>query len=88
MALEHTSYAAGSRLKTALALVFAWNECAIRRLFGHSWHAHPTSDIKRLVDGTISDGFLMRRRVAGQWQYRRANEEECEDMMWHQARGL
>ena len=31
------------------------------------------------VDGNQIRGFLMRRRVAGAWQYRPATEEENED---------
>jgi hypothetical protein len=34
---------------------------------------------KTLIDGTRASGELMRRRVKGQWQYRRMTEEEAAD---------
>jgi hypothetical protein len=34
---------------------------------------------KTLIDGTRARGELMRRRVNGQWQYRRPTDEETSD---------
>ena len=34
---------------------------------------------KTLIDGTCASGELMRRRVKGEWQYRRPTKEESGD---------
>ena len=34
---------------------------------------------KRLIDGSYATGALMRRRVGGEWQYRRQTEEEADE---------
>jgi len=40
---------------------------------------------KRLIDGTYSNGRLMRRKINGEWQYRHLTESELSDWFSREA---
>jgi hypothetical protein len=58
-----------------LPVLVAWR----RRRTITEWEHCYVSFPKRLNDGTRASGELMRRRVNGQWQYRRPTERETAD---------
>jgi hypothetical protein len=43
-----------------------------------AWHPVRTIRDQTLIDGTRDGGLLMRRRVNGQWQYRRPTDADIE----------
>jgi hypothetical protein len=48
------------------------------------WDFCPVILPKRLIDGTFARGLLMRRRVHGQWQWRRPTD--AEETEWYYLR--
>lgn len=53
-----------------------------------NWEPHRLSRRVTLVDGSIAErGLIMRKKVRGEWHYRRPTKDESDaDELWHAIR--
>lgn len=65
-----------------MALNHIWE--AIKGVYSKKeWHSYLASGRPVvLVDGTTAEGYVMRRQINKQWQYRRCTPDEIEHTAW------
>jgi|GEM_PF-6271766 hypothetical protein len=57
----------------------------VRTIYGnqHEWHFHLIVRPMTMADGSVHDFMVMRRKVAGEWQYRAPTDDEKSEFDSH-----